>query len=33
MKKFYDFKFTGIFDKKSTQEEIYESIGQKVIKK
>jgi hypothetical protein len=33
LKKFYDFKFTGIFDKESTQEQIYETIGQKVIKK
>jgi kinesin family protein 6/9 len=33
LKKSYEFKFTGIFDTDSTQEEVYQNIGQKVIKK
>lgn len=33
LKKMYDFKFSGVFDKKSSQEEIFERIGSKVIKK
>jgi hypothetical protein len=33
LKKSYEFKFTGVFDKESTQEEVYQNIGQKVIKK
>jgi hypothetical protein len=33
LKKSYEFKFTGIFDTNTSQEEIFENIGQKVIKK
>ncbi len=32
LKKAYDFKFTGIFDRDSPQEEIFNNIGEKVIK-
>ena len=33
MKKSYDFQFNGIFEQNSTQEEIFEIIGKKIIKK
>ena len=33
MKKTYDFQFNGIFEQNSTQEEIFEIIGKKIIKK
>lgn len=33
LKRTYDFKFNGIFDKNSAQEEVYEKIGKKVIDK
>ena len=33
MKKSYDFQFNGIFEQNSSQEEIFEIIGKKIIKK
>jgi kinesin family protein 6/9 len=33
MKKTYDFQFNGIFEQNSSQEEIFEIIGKKIIKK
>jgi hypothetical protein len=33
LKKNYDFKFSGVFDKKTSQDDIFEKIGAKVIKK
>ncbi len=33
LKKSYDFKFSGLFDQDSTQETVYKTVGQKVIKK
>ena len=33
LKKMYDFKFSGVLDKKTTQDDIFEKIGAKVIKK
>ena len=33
VKKAYDFKFSGIFDENETQENLFQSIGDKVIKK
>ena len=33
LKKSYDFKFSGIFDKKATQDDVFEKIGSKIIKK
>jgi hypothetical protein len=33
LRKTYEFKFTGVFGKDSIQEDIYKTIGQKVIKK
>ena len=31
LKKSYEFKFTGIFEPKTTQEQIFTKLGQKVI--
>lgn len=33
LKKMYEFKFSGIFNNKSSQDDIFEKIGSKVIKK
>lgn len=33
LKKMYDFKFSGVFDKKSNQDDLFDKIGSKVIKK